>query len=209
MTALYNLNEDYKYYENCYEMSRESVDKFIPYDTHILLTGKDTDPYDMLKDVYLKTIEQVRKGNNVLFIEIDCIVVKPCPDIFNFDKMMMFSRTEPWSLKYKDKMFDPYMNSGVRFFPATIPEDILFKAGEMVLDYDKSYWGYDQTIYNMIYHSQHEVTHFNHEIYNYIPFPKFLKNIKEEDAHIIHLFTSRGAKECRDRMKIHYERFVK
>jgi hypothetical protein len=204
MTALYNLGKDYPDYKKCHQLSTESVFRFLKFDQYILLSGKNCSPFQMLRDTYHGIMKEVRKGNNVFFMEIDCVMVKPV-EVFHFDKMELFARTSPWSIKYKGVVYDPYMNSGVKYFPGTLPTDLIDKADDLINNhYDESFWGYDQIVYNMIYFAQHERAIMREEL-NYMPFMDILTHIKEEDARIIHLFTTRGPKAAFNRMSICYE----
>lgn len=206
-TALYDLNQDFDWYQKCYELSSRSVFKFLNFDEHILFSGKADNPFQMLKQIYYGIMAEVKKGNNVFFMEIDCIMVKPVTGIFNFSKMELFARTSPASFKYKGIVYDPYMNSGVKYFPATLPREIIAKADEMILNYDESFWGYDQTIFNFMYYQQHERAYPMREELNYMPFGDVITHIKPEKAKIIHLFTSRGPKECYEKM-LKYSKLV-
>jgi len=207
MTALMDLGTDFDVYSDCYKLSSESVFKFLDFDEHILLSGKADDAFDMLRKVYYGIMDEVKRGNNVFFMEIDCIVVKPIK-VFHFNTIELFSRTSPWSIKYRHLRFDPYMNSGVKYFPASLPKELIAMADDLIKDYDTSFWGYDQIVYNYIYYRQHDQAIIREEL-NYMPFPDVLNQIKEEDAKIFHLFTTRGPEECRDKMLKLYNKFVK
>ena len=208
MNLLFDSGKDYEHYLEMHYLSTDSVMKFINPDQLLTITDKGPNPFKAFKEFAHYTFEQVRKGNNVLVVEIDAVVIKPTKIFGEFDKMMMFTRTCPPSIKYEGVMggwrFDPYMNSGIRYFPATIPLEILNKAESLMDIYDESFWGYDQVIYNWIYYQQHERANLNYMKYNYMPFSDVLQNCKEEEAHIVHLFSSRGAKECLDKMKGYY-----
>jgi hypothetical protein len=199
-TALYNLGKDFDIYQKCYELSSKSVFNYLDFDEHILLSGKEENPFEMLRQIYYGIMSEVKKGNNVFHMEIDCVMVKPVTGIFDFLKMELFARTSPASIKWKGKWYDPYMNSGVKYFPATLPREIITKADEMILQYDESFWGYDQIVYNFMYYQQHERAYPIREELNYMPFKDVITHIKEEEAKIIHLFTTRGPKECYNKM---------
>jgi len=203
MTALYDLGQDFTAYQECYDMSRNSVFKFLDFDEHLLLSGKADDAFHMLAQTYYGIMNEVKRGNNVFFMEIDCIVVKPI-QVFQFDKMELFSRTSPPSFKYRHLRFDPYMNSGVKYFPATFPRELIAMADGLIKDYDDTFWGYDQVVYNWMYYQQHETAKLRTHL-NFMPFSDVITGMDEKDASIIHLCSSRGAKECRDKMAKYYE----
>jgi hypothetical protein len=91
----------------------------------------------------------------------------------------------------------------VKYFPASLPRELIAKADEMIMQYDESFWGYDQVVYNYLYYQQHETAKLRTHL-NYMPFKDFILDIKERDASIIHLCSSRGAKECYDKMYFYY-----
>lgn len=188
--------------KNAMNLSSKSVHHFMPYfDEHIVLTGKGTDPFEMLKDIYYGIMAEVKKGNNVFHMEIDCIMVKPILNPFKtFNKIELFTRTSPPSIKYKRMRIDPYMNSGVKYIPADFPRELIAQADEMILDYDKTFWGYDQIVFNFLYFSQHDRAYPMREELNYMPFPDVRKHITKEEAAILHFCSSRGAKECYESM---------
>jgi hypothetical protein len=207
MTTLYDLGDDFSLYKQCYNMSMSSVKHFMPeFDKHVLVEGIGNDPYNMLRDTYYAIMSEVKNGNNVFYMEIDCLMVKPVSGIFDFQKFELFARTSPYSIKYGQLRFDPYMNSGVKYIPATLPRDLIAKADEMISQYDKSFWGYDQVVYNMIYHDQHERAIMREHL-NYMPLDDVITHIKKEDAAILHFCSSRGVKECRDIMETYYMGF--
>lgn len=210
MTALFDLhNGDFPYYQECYERSKESVFKFLEdMDDHILISGDERSPFDMLQKVYYQTIDEVRRGHDVLFIEIDALMIKPSK-LFVFDKMKMFSRTNPPAFEYGGRLYDPYLNSGIRYFPATIPESILQTADQMIKNYDTSFWGYDQVVYNWMYYQQHEVADLSMEKYNFMPFPDVVSGINPGEAHILHFFSSRGARDCWRMVQSMSDRYVR
>lgn len=209
MTCLANLGKDFDLYGKCYDMSSKSTYKYLDnFDEHVTISGTFSNAFEMLRATYHAIMNEIKKGNNVFFMEIDCIMVKPVLGMFDFPKMELFARTSPPSLKYKGVIYDPYMNSGVKYFPANLPREIITKADGMILDYDESFWGYDQVVYNFMYYQQHERAYPMREDLNYMPFKDVITHIKEEEAKIIHLFTTRGVKECCEKMQKYYERYV-
>ena len=204
---------DYETYQELLFLSTESVNKFIKPDRVLTILTKESNPFKAFKEFAYATFEQVRKGHNVFVVEIDCLAIRPVKIFNKFNKMMLFTRTHPYSMDYQGVKggwrFDPYMNSGVRYFPATMPREILNKAESLFDYYDESFWGYDQVVYNWMYYQQHENADMNYQKYNWMPFKEFIQDPTEEDAYIVHLFSSRGPKDCLDKMISYYGRYVK
>lgn len=209
MNLLFDSGKDYDKYLEMHFLSSESVMKFIQPNQLLTITSKKKDPFDALQEFFYETTKQIRNGHNVLVIEIDCMVVKPTKIFDEFDRMMMFSRTDPMSFHYtgieNGWRFDPFLNSGVRYFPASMPHEILRKGENFIDIYDKTFWGYDQVVYNWMYYQQHENADLSYGRYNWMPYKEIIQYCKEEEAHIIHFFSSRDAGLCLERMKKYYD----
>lgn len=206
LTVCYDLGRDYEHYVEMLRLSYSSVIKYVPNisRSEVLTNLSGTrNPYEMLREVFRASYDLWLARNNVLFIEIDALVVKPLDIWTRFEEFRMFTPTSP----PRFRGFDPYLNCGVRYFPATMSKHAWTLGFDMLGSYDESFWGYDQVIYNAMFYSQgikpEIIPGLN---YLMIQDPGIDRSITWEDASILHFVSSRGAKKCLQRMEGYYGR---
>jgi len=200
LTVLYDLNANYPYYQEMHRLSTQSVQTHVAdIGKSLTLTnvGKTRNPFQMLREVFIQTYEAWNHGqNNVLFIEIDALAIKPVRIFGEFTQFMMFSPTSP----ARNFGFDPYLNSGVRYFPAMMTEAVWKIGLDGLKDYNETYWGYDQVLYNRMFYAQGIPPVIRSELNWCVP-SDCPKSCLRKNAKILHFCSTRGAQSVVFQMK--------
>lgn len=197
-------NDVYELYKQIQQESYKSHKKNIQGDWEYVLLEKDVNhPFEVFQNTFERVAEMWKEGDtNILFFGLDTLTVKPTEIFGKFEDFMMFNYTDPKS----NSKYDHNFNCDVRYYPATMDEALIDHSLEQSPKLKK--WEDEQNIYNYMLWSQP-----NRNIQNTL-MPKlayqgqwlFLdqweervkhqnayNNLHIDEAHILHLHTSRDA----------------
>lgn len=186
--ALFNDNPQYW---EAYRLSLASYRKYLAGEWEPSLIagdyGGEMNPSGWAKmhiDVLTRIRQMNESGHNVLYAEVDTCCIKPVR-IFGFTKAMrMF-----WKTCCPHPSFEPYMNSGVIYFPATTPKECWEVCRKQIEKYNECVWDNFQVVTNAMFHAQKPLPGFLPAL-NWSPYVR--NPLAREKARILHIHSSRG-----------------
>ena len=207
----------FKLYSSMSEIVCESVDTFLEGDWEFEIIENEVDSY---QEVFDKNFGEVYEmwdsgNNNVFFLDLDTIMLKPVNVFDQLNNFQMFNYTDPKTLGGKDAnnkyglQHEHYFNAGVRYYPKTMSQDVWDLGWKYASDWDYNIWGTEQIIFNeMMYSENKDVKNWhdptmNFQMMNAVPQaisnPHYIAQIEAwnganiDDAKIMHLHGTRGA----------------
>ena len=128
-------------------------------------------------------------ADNVLHLDPDVVFVKPTRIFGRFREMRLFWHTDP----ARRLAFDPYLNGGVVYIPASM-DGRLWRFTRRPL----REWNHSQDALNQIFYAQQPVPGLHPEL-NWSP--NVPSPIGRDEAHVVHLNSTRGAESALERMR--------
>ena len=207
----------FKLYSSMSEIVCESVDTFLEGDWEFEIIENKVDSY---QEVFDKNFAEVYEmwdngNNNVFFLDLDTIMLKPVNVFDQLEHFQMFNYTDPKTLGGKDAnnkyglQHQHYFNAGVRYYPKTMSQEVWDLGWKYASDWDYNIWGTEQIIFNeMMYSENKDVKHWhdptmNFQMMNAVPQaisnPHYIAQIEAwnganiDDAKVMHLHGTRGA----------------
>lgn len=212
LVALYTKKEALKKYEDThaemYKLHLVSAEKYLRNtdETITLRSDREVSSFnEMFKDMFEKTYNLWKLGNNVLFTDIDILFVKPVDVFGRFREFRLF-----WPpggkipLLHFPKAEVKYLNAGVKYFPREMREAI-WDLGFKLWEAPQGEWDWSQRVYNeMLYtqflkNSDYIVETLNE--YNWQVADDAVNSIPMEEACILHFYASRGPHSVLSKMK--------
>jgi len=154
-------------------------------------------------------------NNNILFLDLDTIMLQPVNVFDKLDHFQMFNYTDPKTLGGKDAdnkyglQHEHYLNAGVRYYPNKMSQDVWELGWKYAKDWDYDIWGTEQIIFNEMMFSQNDDVNnwldptMNFQMMNAVPqavyHAQYIAEIEAwnsasiDDAKIMHLHGTRGA----------------
>tara|TARA_B100000900_G_scaffold233883_1_gene198569 strand:+ start:1168 stop:1977 length:810 start_codon:yes stop_codon:yes gene_type:complete len=207
----------FKLYSSMSEILCESVDTFLEGDWDFEIIENDVDSYQEVFDTNFNEVYEMWDSgkNNILFLDLDTIMLQPVNVFDNLDHFQMFNYTDPKTLGGKDAdnkyglQHQHYFNAGVRYYPSKMSQDVWDLGWKYASDWDYNIWGTEQIIFNeMMYSENKDVNNWldptmNFQMMNAVPqavyHQKYIAEIEAwngasiDDAKIMHLHGTRGA----------------
>ena len=207
----------FKLYSSMSEILCESVDTFLEGDWDFEIIENDVDSYQAVFDTNFNEVYEMWDGgkNNILFLDLDTIMLQPVNVFDNLDHFQMFNYTDPKTLGGKDAdnkyglQHQHYFNAGVRYYPSKMSQDVWDLGWKYASDWDYNIWGTEQIIFNeMMYSENKDVNNWldptmNFQMMNAVPqavyHQQYIAEIEAwngasiDDAKIMHLHGTRGA----------------
>jgi hypothetical protein len=199
------------------EILCESVDTFLEGDWDFEIIENDVDSYQEVFDTNFNEVYEMWDNgkNNILFLDLDTIMLQPVNVFDNLDYFQMFNYTDPKTLGGKDAdnkyglQHQHYFNAGVRYYPSKMSQDVWDLGWKYASDWDYNIWGTEQIIFNeMMYSENKDVNNWldptmNFQMMNAVPqavyHQQYIAEIEAwngasiDDAKIMHLHGTRGA----------------
>ncbi len=147
----------------------------------------------MWQEMFLKTMDLCLEGYNVLYVDTDTLCVKPTEIFGRWDDIMMFWPTDP----REGFGFDPYLNGGVVYAPASTPRDRWSVVPDRVKHFRE--WNDSQILWNRLYYGGSGPSHGLHPELNWQYCVD--STIPENEAHILHFNTTRGVESALEHMQ--------
>lgn len=180
-------------------LSQRSCDNYLEGDwsTYTLARDFNDRSYERgYSDMYrclFRVLQDLHEGgHNVLHLDPDTLLMGPVQIFDHFQEMRLFWPTDPG----KRRHFDPYLNAGVVYIPASMPALLWNFAVTAAANMRE--WNDSQDIFNEMFYA-HPCLPLLHPELNwqkYVPSP-----IPQEGALILHFNSTRGASEVLDEMK--------
>lgn len=207
----------FKLYSSMCEILCESVDTFLEGDWDFEIIENEVDSYQQVFDTNFKEVYEMWDGgkNNVFFLDLDTIMLKPVNIFDQLDHFQMFNYTDPKTLSGQDAknkyglQHQHYLNAGVRYYPSKMSQDVWDLGWKYANDWDYNIWGTEQIIFNeMMYSENKDVNNWldptmNFQMMNAVPqavyHEQYIAQIEDwngasiDDAKIMHLHGTRGA----------------
>ena len=207
----------FKLYSSMCEILCESVDTFLEGDWDFEIIENEVDSYQQVFDTNFKEVYEMWDGgkNNVFFLDLDTIMLKPVNIFDQLDHFQMFNYTDPKTLSGQDAknkyglQHQHYFNAGVRYYPSKMSQDVWDLGWKYADDWDYNIWGTEQIIFNeMMYSENKDVNNWldptmNFQMMNAVPqavyHEQYIAEIEAwngasiDDAKIMHLHGTRGA----------------
>lgn len=207
----------FKLYSSMCEILCESVDTFLEGDWDFEIIENEVDSYQQVFDTNFKEVYEMWDGgkNNVFFLDLDTIMLKPVNIFDQLDHFQMFNYTDPKTLSGQDAknkyglQHQHYFNAGVRYYPSKMSQDVWDLGWKYANDWDYNIWGTEQIIFNeMMYSENKDVNNWldptmNFQMMNAVPqavyHEQYIAEIEAwngasiDDAKIMHLHGTRGA----------------
>ena len=207
----------FKLYSSMCDILCESVEVFLEGDWDFEIIENEVDSY---QEVFDKNFGEVFEmwdngSNNILFLDLDTIMLKPVNVFDQLDNFQMFNYTDPKTLGGNDAknkyglQHQHYFNAGVRYYPSAMAKDVWDLGWKYAKNWDYNIWGTEQIIFNEMMYSQnkdvsnwHDAT-MNFQMMNAVPqaiyHEQYIAEIEAwnsasiDDAKIMHLHGTRGA----------------
>lgn len=207
----------FKLYSSMSEILCESVDTFLEGDWEFEIIENKVDSYQEVFDTnFAEVYEMWDSGNNnILFLDLDTIMLQPVNVFDKLDHFQMFNYTDPKTLGGKDAdnkyglQHEHYLNAGVRYYPNKMSQDVWELGWKYAKDWDYDIWGTEQIIFNEMMFSQNDDVNnwldptMNFQMMNAVPqavyHAQYIAEIEAwngasiDDAKIMHLHGTRGA----------------
>ena len=207
----------FKLYSSMSEIVCESVDTFLEGDWDFEIIENEVDSYQEVFDKNFGEVYEMWDGgkNNILFLDLDTIMLKPVNVFDQLEHFQMFNYTDPKTLGGKDAnnkyglQHQHYFNAGVRYYPKTMSQEVWDLGWKYANDWDYNIWGTEQIIFNeMMYSENKDVNQWHNPTMNFqmmnavpqaISNPHYIAQIEAwnganiDDAKIMHLHGTRGA----------------
>ena len=207
----------FKLYSSMSEILCESVDTFLEGDWEFEIIENKVDSYQEVFDTnFAEVYEMWDSGNNnILFLDLDTIMLQPVNVFDKLDHFQMFNYTDPKTLSGKDAdnkyglQHEHYLNAGVRYYPNKMSQDVWELGWKYAKDWDYDIWGTEQIIFNEMMFSQNDDVNnwldptMNFQMMNAVPqavyHAQYIAEIEAwnsasiDDAKIMHLHGTRGA----------------
>jgi len=211
------VDNTFKLYSSMSEILCESVDTFLEGDWEFEIIENEVENYQQIFDTnFAEVYEMWDNGkNNIFFLDLDTIMLKPVSVFDKLDKFQMFNYTDPKTLGGKDAdnkyglQHEHYFNAGVRYYPSSMSQDVWDIGWKYAKDWDYNIWGTEQIIFNeMMYSQNNDVNYWidptmNYQMMNCEPmavsngqYQQAIANWNSVDineAKIMHLHGTRGA----------------
>lgn len=217
----YNTNQGadntFKLYSSMSEILCESVGTFLEGDWEFEIIENDVNSYQEVFDKNFGEVYEMWDGgnNNVFFLDLDTIMLKPVNVFDQIEHFQMFNYTDPKTLGGKDAnnkyglQHQHYFNAGVRYYPKTMSQEVWDLGWKYANDWDYDIWGTEQIIFNeMMYSKNKDVNQWhnptmNFQMMNAVPHAifdsQYIAQIEAwnganiDDAKVMHLHGTRGA----------------
>lgn len=207
----------FKLYSSMCDILCESVDTFLEGDWDFEIIENEVDSYQQVFDTNFKEVYEMWDGgkNNVFFLDLDTIMLKPVNIFDQLEHFQMFNYTDPKTLSGQDAknkyglQHQHYFNAGVRYYPSKMSQDVWDLGWKYANDWDYNIWGTEQIIFNeMMYSENKDVNNWldptmNFQMMNAVPqavyHEQYIAEIEAwngasiDDAKIMHLHGTRGA----------------
>ena len=207
----------FKLYSSMSEILCESVDTFLDGDWEFEIIENEVENYQQIFDTNFAEVHEMwdNGNNNILFLDLDTIMLKPVSIFDKLNKFQMFNYTDPKTLSGKDAdnkyglKHEHYFNAGVRYYPSSMSKDVWDLGWKYAKDWDYNTWGTEQIIFNEMMFSQHSNVNewidptMNFQMMNAVPQAitnaQYLQSIESwnsigiNEAKIMHLHGTRGA----------------
>lgn len=211
------VDNTFKLYSSMSEILCESVDTFLDGDWEFEIIENDVENYQQIFDTNFAEVYEMwdNGNNNILFLDLDTIMLKPVSIFDKLNKFQMFNYTDPKTLSGKDAdnkyglKHEHYFNAGVRYYPSSMSKDVWDLGWKYAKDWDYNIWGTEQIIFNEMMYSQHSNVNewidptMNFQMMNAVPQAitnaQYLQSIESwnsigiNEAKIMHLHGTRGA----------------
>ena len=144
------------------EILCESVDTFLEGDWDFEIIENEVDSYQQVFDTNFKEVYEMWDGgkNNVFFLDLDTIMLKPVNIFDQLEHFQMFNYTDPKTLSGQDAknkyglQHKHYLNAGVRYYPSKMSQDVWDLGWKYANDWDYNIWGTEQIIFNEMMYSE-------------------------------------------------------
>lgn len=211
------VDNTFKLYSSMSEILCESVDTFLEGDWEFEIIENEVENYQQIFDTNFAEVYDIWDNgkNNVFFLDLDTIMLKPVSVFDKLDKFQMFNYTDPKTLRGKDAdnkyglKHEHYFNAGVRYYPSNMLQDVWDLGWKYAKDWDYDIWGTEQIIFNEMMFSQNNDVNFwidptmNYQMMNCEPlaipnaqYQQAIANwnsVEINEAKIMHLHGTRGA----------------
>lgn len=140
-------------YQQMHDLSLRSHEKYLedPWEL-VFFGGQTTNIHQALKETFFKIYELWKSEPcNILYTDPDTVMIAPTKMFGQFDQFMMFNKTDPivfiqpnrWNKQYRI-----FLNAGVRYFPASMSQQVWDIGLKIANDWDLSDWNTEQIILN-------------------------------------------------------------
>ena len=202
MQLHYRLGTDtdvYDTYGEILEVSIESYRRHLEGDWHPVVLRGDYSQYPFLvgvnkmySDMFAALRTHYREGDNVLFSDSDVVCVKPTRIFGEYQDLRLFWHTDPM----RHRGFDPYLNGGIVYVPATMDPSLWQIVDERVSGMQE--WDDSQVILNKMFYSQHPVPYLVPSL-NWSPIVP--SDVDWKYVSLVHFNSTRGAEAVLADMK--------
>jgi hypothetical protein len=188
-------------YNLMYQVSRASAEKFLAGDWTALVYD---DPAPSRLQIFKRNWQRIydlwhSEPCNILYLDSDSMFVKPTELFGRFKEFRMFNWTDPKSRPN----FENFYNAGVRYYPASISEEVWKIGDDMAQNWQDDNWGMEQEIFNTMFWHQNIEDHHHPELawqglrllYQHPDAQRAHEewnNCALSQAHIMHIHGSRG-----------------
>ncbi len=186
-----------------------------------IFRGEADNIRDVFKTNFFEIYELWKKGNNILYADLDVVFVND-HNYFEGDSFQMYNITQPHTTKdeHYGIEFEHFFNCGIRYYPSTMSQDVWEVGFKMIENWNPDRWDCEQVIYNQMMWSQGvsvEEVYKPQCAYQCLANPsmqdgslinKTFNQIDMGDSYAIHVHGSRGSEDRLLLMKQLHDRTI-
>jgi len=161
----YNQNlgaeNNFLVYEAMSEIVIHSAKHFIKEDFDVHVIRSEVNSYQEIFDTNFQKVYDLwnpEEPNNILYLDGDTLVTNQVEVFGKYSNFQMFNYTARRSLPATENKyglgFEHYFNAGIRYYPATMKQEVWDTGWQYAKDWDYGFWGTEQAIFNEMMYSQ-------------------------------------------------------
>lgn len=198
-------------YKTMYEISKKTVEQNVKdIGNHVCITGSFDSAFDMFKHIFYETA-RLAINNNVFFVDVDMLCVKPVNVFGQHDQFCMFGGWDNAGFgvaSYTE--FEKYFSASPRYIPKSVGS-WFYDNGSYAWEHSpkSELWDYEQVLYNRLIRKQEKFDvdkYFNMREYNYIVDERAKNQCNIKDALFLHFSGSRNPQATVSKMEEAYDR---
>ena len=150
--------EKFEYYQQMYQISLESREKYLRGPFENVLFSKEVENFQEVFRSHFKWIYNLWRENapcNILYVGPDNLFVKPTEIFGRYKEFRLMNYTDPKSIHQEGYNFDHFLNGDFRYYPAEMSQETWDRGLALVQEWtNHSPWNTEQYIYNTMFWEQ-------------------------------------------------------
>ena len=189
-------------YQTMFEISHASAMRFLAGDWQAVVFDEPAETRVHMFQANWQRIWDIWHSEpcNILYLDSDTMFIRPTDVFGRFAEFRLFNWTDPKS----NPQYNDYFNAGVRYYPASMDQEIWKIGNEMAQSWRLDIWDQEQLIFNEMFWTQNiDAADRRHPEYNWqgmalsrgvdLAAHEQWNELRLDQAHIVHVHGSRSA----------------